>query len=75
MAKKTTFESSLERLEEIVQKLESGDIPLDEAIGAFEEGMTLANQCAKHLDDAERKLKKLVRNNQGFQLDLLEFEE
>lgn len=71
MPKKRTFEQALTRLEEIVLILEQGDTPLEEAIEVFDEGMQLANQCARQLDDAERKLKKLVKSESGFQLELL----
>lgn len=71
MAKKLVFEAALTRLEEIVLILEQGDTPLEEAIEVFDEGMQLANQCAKQLEDAERKLKKLVKSETGFQLELL----
>ena len=72
MSKKVPFEKALERLEEIVLLLEQGETPLEEAIEIFEEGMHLANQCARQLEDAERKLKKLVKTDGGFQLDLLD---
>jgi exodeoxyribonuclease VII small subunit len=71
MAKKLAFESALTRLEEIVLILEQGDTPLEQAIEVFDEGMQLANQCARQLEDAERKLKKLVKSETGFQLELL----
>ncbi|MCA9743185.1 MAG: exodeoxyribonuclease VII small subunit [Deferribacteres bacterium] len=71
MAKKRSFEEALVRLEEIVLILEQGDTPLEEAIEVFDEGMQLASQCARQLEDAERKLKKLVKSESGFQLELL----
>ena len=72
MTKKVKFEDALGRLEKIVEQLEQGDTPLDEAIKLFEEGMQLARQCSKQLDDAEKKLHALVKTESGFQLDLLE---
>jgi len=72
MTKKLKFEDALARLEKIVEQLEQGDTPLDEAIKLFEEGMNLARQCSKQLDDAEKKLQALVKTESGFQLDLLE---
>ena len=71
MAKKRSFEEALVRLEEIVLILEQGDTPLEEAIEVFDEGMQLASQCARQLEDAERKLKKLVKSESGFQLEWL----
>ena len=71
MAKKRSFEEALVRLEEIVLILEQGDTPLEEAIEVFDEGMQLASQCVRQLEDAERKLKKLVKSESGFQLEWL----
>jgi len=67
-----TFEAALQRLEEIVHKLESGEIPLDESIKNFEEGGFLVKFCLAQLEDAEKKVQKLVKNDDGnFQLELL----
>ena len=53
MEKKTkSFEENLEELETIVKKLENGDVPLDEAIDKFNEGMKLAGECNKILETA-----------------------
>ena len=54
------FEASLHRLEEIVQRLEQGDVPLEESLGIYEEGVRLSRQCLEQLRDAELRLKKLV---------------
>lgn len=62
MAEKT-FEKALERLEEIVKKMEEGDMTLDESLKAFEEGMNLSRFCAKKLDDAERKVEMLIQTD------------
>ena len=64
MAKKT-FEQSLKELEKIVQQLESGDLPLEEAIKKFEEGMQLSKFCSEKLDETERRITMLVKNSQG----------
>lgn len=48
---KQTFEKSIQQLEEIVQELESGDLPLEKAIHRFEEGMNLSKRCSKMLDE------------------------
>lgn len=50
------FEEALARLEEIVQDLEQGETPLDEALGLFEEGVKLARFCNEKLDQAEAKI-------------------
>lgn len=55
-----TFEENLEQLEEIVKKLESGDISLDDAIGSFNEGMELANKCNKMLENANELITKAL---------------
>jgi exodeoxyribonuclease VII small subunit len=64
MAEKT-FEAALARLEEIVQRLESGDVPLEQSLKLFEEGIKLSRICNKRLDDAERKVEILLRDKAG----------
>ena len=59
-AKKPDFEHSLIRLEEIVQKLESANLSLDEAMKLFEEGVQLSRDCQKHLEQAEGKVEILL---------------
>lgn len=54
------FEQSLERLEEIVAKMESGELSLDEMIACFEEGSKLVTQCSAKLSEVEKKIEKLV---------------
>jgi exodeoxyribonuclease VII small subunit len=61
----TTFEETLARLEAVVLKLESGDLPLDEALQAFEEGVRLARVCSTRLEDAERRVHLLMRTADG----------
>ena len=58
---KTTFESALEELEDIADKLESGELGLDESITEFEKGIKLANYCRLKLEEAERKIEILQR--------------
>lgn len=58
-----TFEENLEELENIVRKLENGDIPLDEAIDKFNEGMKLANNCNKKLEEATETVTKVLNQN------------
>ena len=64
MAKKT-FEQSMKQLEQIVQELESGDLPLERAIKKFEEGIQLSKLCAKMLDETEKKVSILLEDGQG----------
>ncbi len=63
--KDVTFETALERLEEIVRSLESGTTPLDSSLGMFEEGVALVKFCGKQLDTAEQKIKILTKNQDG----------
>ena len=67
-AKKTTvgsLESSLKKLEEIVDKLESGDVSLDNAVSLYEEGIKISRECAEKLKNAELKIKKLSKDIDG----------
>ena len=64
-AKEPPFEETLERLEEIVVALESGDRPLHESLKLFEEGIALTRQCAARLDHAQRRIDLLMRDAQG----------
>jgi exodeoxyribonuclease VII small subunit len=67
---KPTFEDSLHRLEEIVEQLEQGEVPLEESIKMYEEGLTLSRECMEKLAQAELKLKKLSKSMDGtLQLD------
>ena len=60
-----TFEESLHRLEDIVQRLEQGDVPLEQAMQLYEEGVALSKTCAAKLKAAELTLKKLGREAGG----------
>jgi exodeoxyribonuclease VII small subunit len=59
------FEKAMERLEEIVQNLEGGDLPLEDALKAFEEGMKLAKFCSLKLEEAEKKVTLLIEESGG----------
>ncbi|MGH9787672.1 MAG: exodeoxyribonuclease VII small subunit [Candidatus Acidiferrales bacterium] len=60
-----SFETSLHRLEQIVKKLEAGDLPLDDALKLFEEGIGLSQQCQKQLEEAENKVEILLKKADG----------
>ena len=60
-----SFEASLEGLEEIVQQLEGGDLPLEKSLELFEQGIKLSRQCQERLSQAERRIEILLRDNQG----------
>ncbi len=58
---KMSFESSIEKLEDIVKKLESGDGTLDESLKAFEEAISLVKSCTEQLQSAEQRLVVLTK--------------
>ncbi len=68
------FEEAMQRLEEIVQSLDSGDLPLEESLKIFEEGMKLVGFCNSKLDEAEKKVSLLIKESDG-QLKEKPFEE
>lgn len=63
--KKQSFEKSLERLDQIVKQLEKGEAPLAESIALFEEGTALVSTCTIMLDEAEQKVVKLKKGQDG----------
>lgn len=58
--KKMSFEDALRELEEIVQKLERGDAPLEESINIYQRGAALKAHCERKLKDAQLKVEKIV---------------
>ncbi len=60
---KKTFEENLEELEQLVKKLESGEVPLDDAIESFNQAMRLARVCDEKLKKAETTLSKIVQED------------
>ena len=60
-----SFEASLEALEAIVHQLEGGDLPLEKSLELFEDGIRLSRQCQERLNQAERRIEVLLRDNQG----------
>ncbi len=70
MAKKkqqieTSFEALLKRLEEVLDSLEHGDLPLEQAMAAFEEGVGLVKACHTKLDEVERRVELLLKDDTG----------
>jgi exodeoxyribonuclease VII small subunit len=63
--KKGDFETSLTRLEEVVKRLESADLSLDEAMRLFEEGVKLSRECQKQLEEAEGRVEILLKKTDG----------
>lgn len=62
---KRSLEESLRRLEEIVDRLEKGEVPLEESIALYEEGLTIARSCAETLQKAELRVKTLAKDLDG----------
>jgi exodeoxyribonuclease VII small subunit len=62
---KEKFEDALNKLEKIVSKLEEGDIPLEESLKLFEEGIRLSRVCNQKLDEAEKKVEILLKGKDG----------
>jgi len=67
---KLTFEQAYQELEETVQKLEAGDLPLADALALYRRGMALAQHCGLQLDEAELSIQALTSSG-----DLVDFEE
>lgn len=63
--KTESFEEALERLEEIVQKMEGGDLALEDSLRLFEEGVRLTRVCSRKLDEAEKKIAILTKDETG----------
>ncbi|GAA5524888.1 exodeoxyribonuclease 7 small subunit [Microbulbifer aestuariivivens] len=61
--KAATFEQALEELEQLVERLEAGDLPLEEALADFERGVKLTRECQQKLASAEQKVKVLMEQN------------
>lgn len=59
------FEAALARLEDIVRELERGDLPLEQSLKLFEEGIKLSRICHKRLDEAERRVEILLKDKTG----------
>ncbi|MGA1840509.1 MAG: exodeoxyribonuclease VII small subunit [bacterium] len=62
---KVSFEKALKQLEEIVNKLESGDLGLEDSLELFEEGIKLSRFCSKKLELAEKKIEMLTKDEKG----------
>lgn len=60
-----TFESGMQRLEQIVRAMERGDVPLDESLKLFQEGTELVRTCGRLLDDAQLQIEKVVKSADG----------
>ena len=65
---KEKFEDALEKLEDIVRKMEAGDIPLDEALKSFEEGIKLIRFCSAKLEETQRRVEMLLGKEDSLQV-------
>jgi len=74
MTDPTSFEDALAALEEKVEELSRGDVPLDRALAVFEEGLVLYRQCHGMLAQAEQRVTKLVAATDGLQEEPLQLE-
>jgi exodeoxyribonuclease VII small subunit len=66
-AQALSFEAALARLEQLALRLEAGELPLEEALATFEQGVALSRRCAEELARAERRLEHLVQGRDGEQ--------
>ena len=71
MTSKVNFETTVKRLQEIVEALEQGQVDLDDSIKIFEEGLKRVQDCHNQLASAESKIRKLVKTEDGLQLSFL----
>ena len=60
-----SFESSLAELEKIVEQLESGELPLEESLKLFENGVRLSRECRERLNEAEGRIQMLMKDSDG----------
>ena len=63
--KEKSFEEALRELEEIVNRLEQGDLPLEEALKFFEDGVKLSRYCHTKLDEAQKRVEILLKDESG----------
>ncbi len=63
--KQKTFEASLQELEKIVRSLENGDLPLEESLKLFEDGVKISRECQERLNQAERRIEILMKDGEG----------
>lgn len=63
--KEIEFETALKKLETIVEKLENGDLSLEEALKQYEEGVRMADVCSKRITEAEKRVEVLMKTGSG----------
>jgi exodeoxyribonuclease VII small subunit len=72
--KEKNFEDAMKELEDIVKRLESGDLSLEESLKIFEEGIALSRYCFKKLEEAEKRISILIKDEQGIKREPFESE-
>ena len=72
---KEKFEDALGKLEDIVRKMESGDMPLDEALKSFEEGIKIIRFCSAKLEETQRRVEMLLGKEDSLQVKRFEGDE
>jgi len=70
--KPPNFEAALEELEQLVQRMETGELTLEESLQAFERGVVLTRDCQQALKEAELRVQTLTETESGFSLDELD---
>ena len=73
--KEKRFEDAMKELEDIVKRLESGDLPLEESLKIFEEGVALSRYCFNKLEEAEKRVSILVKGEGATKKESFEAEE
>ena len=73
--KEKQFEDAMKELEEIVKRLESGDLSLEESLKIFEEGIALSRYCFRKLEEAEKRVSILIKDEKGIKREPFESEE
>jgi exodeoxyribonuclease VII small subunit len=69
------FENAMKELEDIVKRLESGELSLEESLKVFEEGIALSRYCFKKLEEAEKRVSMLIEDERGMRTEPFESEE
>ncbi len=75
MMEEKRFEDAMRELEDIVKRLETGNLPLEESLKIFEEGVALSRYCFNRLEEAEKRVSILVRGEGGIKREPFEAEE
>ena len=75
MAKVSSFEENMEKLEKIVTELEKGDLNLDASVKKFEEGIKVSKECSKMLEEAEKKITILINDEKEIKEENFDAEE